>query len=425
MTQSRETSACELQALALREGWDFDLADQAHLRRGAASSLSADDAGELFCALSGPHDFWWPLVVGTRPLRNVLVLEDTWGSLAVRLSEIADRVCALFLTEPDASLLRRSRVATNVEVHVAATLVSAPLWQEKWDLIVLQRPAATDLGELRRCAVRSLSENGSVVIVDEFRATASTALFKGEGERVRWSEFNDLRQPSHAYVSHAPIRAQLMNLPDLRLRRSRTCAGAAIEGTREHGLRRRALLNYVRPVSVLAVSHRADTYVRQILDADRIRALSPGEPMIVKRLLAGNEDTTVMLVGSKSDSDCKVVLRAAYRARARRRVQHNADVLKSLAQFKLPFAVPALLATFEDSPGVFISAESCLPGAVLLSVSAGQAKQAYMRRAIEKWNLFRSAHAVDSAVGNDDYVRLIGTAFEKIQRYTSREDENR
>jgi aminoglycoside phosphotransferase (APT) family kinase protein len=165
--------------------------------------------------------------------------------------------------------------------------------------------------------------------------------------------------------------------------------------------------------------------VQQILDTPSVRAHGAGEQMVVKRILAGNEDTTVMLAGGQSHPECKVVLRAAYRPRATQRVRHNAEVLQSLGESQLPFAVPALLATSDHEQGVFISAESCLPGSVLLSVSAGGAKQAYMRKAVEKWNAFRRAHTTDSTLEDHEYERLIGSAFAKIQRFTSSEDEKR
>jgi Ser/Thr protein kinase RdoA (MazF antagonist) len=200
---------------------------------------------------------------------------------------------------------------------------------------------------------------------------------------------------------------------------------AILEGKGKHGLRRRALLNFVRPVSALAISGGRRTYVQQILEHPRVRAHARGRDLIVKRILAGNEDTTVMLAGGASSPACEVVLRAAHRPRAAQRVRHNAAVLQSLAELQLPFEVPALLASGEYAEGAFISAESCLPGTVLLSVQAGSAKNSYMRTAVEKWTLFRRDHASEVAIADGDYERLIGSAFAKMRRFTSDADATR
>jgi hypothetical protein len=139
--------------VAVRLGLGFRVAQLHHLRNGPISRVQLDIALSTLAQLTGPQDFWWPVVTGLSRMPRALVIEDTWGGLARCLATRCDRVCVVFraATSRTRRLPRCSRCSPRLRKRVR--------WPPGFTAAAAPRlPCGLLVWERRRSAAESCQE---------------------------------------------------------------------------------------------------------------------------------------------------------------------------------------------------------------------------------------------------------------------------
>jgi aminoglycoside phosphotransferase (APT) family kinase protein len=426
-----------LDDVAVRLGLGFRVAQLHHLRNGPISRVQLDIALSTLAQLIGPQDFWWPLVTGLSRIPQALVIEDTWGALARCLATRCDRVCAVFRRAEDATLLRSADDARNVDVVISPDPDNdRTIWLRQWPLIVLRRPAEALALErpvrveaLIARASKSLSPDGVIVVLDNIsrgpwrllagRFMSSSPAVTG-GLKLR--RLVDMTRQGQLFVNSDPMDDG--TLPEFVARRAVSPVMALREGVRVHEIRRRALVGYLAPRSVLAIgsAHPPLSLVQEVLQKHEVVSAAGSNQLSVKKLLVGTGDITVILAGPWRQKDPAIVLRAADRPIANARVGRNASALTALAGTELRRWVPRLLADERGAAEARITAETYLPSKPLMNVRPGPNRDRLMVEALQTLQRFRDRETHVRSLTAEEYDALVGSAFVTAAKRASEGD---
>jgi hypothetical protein len=210
-----------------------------------------------------------------------------------------------------------------------------------------------------------------------------------------------------------------MSLPDFRSRSRVGQLEAVLEGRFVHKVRKRALLNYVAPSSILVLGTHSSN--QETLLQSLSRALTCAR-LDVLHVIAGNSDTTVLIAACYPTKDV-VVIRAASLPNAVRRIERNATALRRLEQSSIAAFVPRELATVADGVGAIMTAESRIAGQSLLDIRPGTLKNRLFKEAALVLQAFRREHTVLRPLEPTEYAAQVGTAFEVLRNIASVQDE--
>lgn len=358
--------------------------------------LACNSGYDEYIALARTHEvdqaFWLGLFADGATDGTALVLETRLGTLSTRLSPYFKTVISWHASAIAADCTRR-RIAeqnvNNVRIVVAEKPADLDPGQERLAAIIFYGPGgdltkqwghntASFLNELTKKFPLWLSDGGVVVIGDNNRCTyrhCSLGIISNEHRSEIFlpslrRKVNRKFPYSDLYVCSSPVTSGHSPPPDF-MRQEAALAGSIlpknwIAATKHRILNSRTARLLWPSFLIVASSRPARGFLQDMLESRDISGAlgwNVNDKPVVKRIVAGNSGTSVIIAGPRGSEANDVVVRLSSRIGAHQpcRVETNAIALKKLARTSLSGRVPQLIhdGLWKDRP---YSVETKCPG---------------------------------------------------------------
>lgn len=370
---------------------DLDLGKVlADTRESLAARLGFDEYVAVVHTLEADQVFWKGLLVGGPEDQGAaLVLETRLGALSGGLSRHFKTVFAWHASARAAAITKQ--YVDRHQIHNIRIIISDPhedldVDGERFDAVVFYGPsqdmtgqwgrdATTLLKSLTRKIPLWLADDGVVVVGENNRCTyrfgwtqkagdghAGGIALPGLGRWLHKPRYLDL------YLGSSPMTSSQKPMPDLTLRDAGVVSPMFPKNTFS-SLKETVLHSRVGrllwPSFLLIASDRPRrSFLQGVLEQRSLgeqAGWDGASAVMVKRILAGNSGTTVLIAGPKKDDGRDVIMRLPSKPSGRRFCHINAQALRKLAQTSLSGYVPRLLveSTHQDQE---FTVESRCPG---------------------------------------------------------------
>jgi aminoglycoside phosphotransferase (APT) family kinase protein len=342
--------------------------------RELAGHSGYDEYIALARTLDVDQAFWLGLFADSSTDGTALVLETRLGTLSARLAPYFRSVISWHATASAADCTRRrlgEQKIDNVRIVVTGKPADLDPGGERFAAIVFYGPGqdltqqwggdtASLLNELTEKLPFWLSDGGVLVIGDNNRCTyrhCSPGMISN-GHRsgillpVLRRKIDRLFPCSDLYVCSAPVTSGHSPPPDF-IRHEATLSGSTLPKNRIAATKRRILNS--RPARLLwpsflliASTRPVRGFLQEVLESRQVSdalAWGANDKPVVKRVVAGNSGTSVVIAGPPGRETADVVVRLSSRKGARRpcRVETGVAALKKLARTSLSDRVPRLV----------------------------------------------------------------------------------
>ncbi|MDQ7076126.1 MAG: aminoglycoside phosphotransferase family protein [Gammaproteobacteria bacterium] len=355
----------------------------ANLRRGSGPRFDIQEPMalrpfvKLLRTLTVDQCFWMPLLPSMPKEGTVLVIDDSCGNLSRGLALHFQRVISMQPNAVAAALLadslRRSEV-DNIVVVQADLSKPLPIAVGTINLCVslrlghlLARHYGADYLNIYRHVLTSMGEaltvNGVMLIADDncqnyFNMAKQVLGRKITGyQGVPWLETREMLRSFgmqiQEYVGKFDYNEGLLPLPDLVLREHAALAEPLKKNLtgriKQYLLNRRLSTRYWPAFLFCASKQGVLNSVQEMVQAADLATLLHWQTskVEVRRLIAGNADVTVVMVGPVGNTDIEVVLRLPRSKAGFVSAGRNADVITALQKGSFAALTPKLLASGE------------------------------------------------------------------------------
>jgi aminoglycoside phosphotransferase (APT) family kinase protein len=399
--------------------------------REFACNSSYDDYTALVRTLGVDQAFWLGLFADTATDGTALVLETRLGALSARLSPYFKTVISWHASAIAADCTRRrinEQNINNVRIVVAEKPADLDPGRERLDAIIFYGPGgdltkqwggntASFLNELTGKLPLWLSDSGVAVIGDNNRCTyrhCSLGIISNEHRSeimlpVLRRKVNRRLPCSDLYVCSSPVTSGHSPPPDF-MRHEATLAGSIlpknwIAATKHRILNSRTARLLWPSFLIVASSRPVRGFLQDMLESRDVSGAlgwNVNDKPVVKRIVAGNSATSVIIAGPRGSEASNVVVRLSSKIGVRQpcRVETNATALKKLARTSLSDRVPRLIheGVWKDRP---YSVETKCPG--LEIDPSAQDLGMMLRQSFEVLNTLQQETGQLTKISEDDF----------------------
>lgn len=356
----------------------LDLSQISNIRDTMPYEVDFASFSSVINTLAGNQVFWLPLLLCSTSSRSTaFIIDDSFGNISHALSKHFSKIVSAHSDKQSLITIERFLKAnnvTNVQLIQVDPSKSLPFESATFSAVILCRTLNfiaqyygneqkyTILNNITEEAMRLTADDGSMLLIDN-----NTEDFRSVVKKIKTLQFNKLHIKCSlrknqgeliqkgftvkTYIGKEQYKQNFTSVPVF-FDYNNTHEGELLTVNLKQAIKRRVrnlpIIKSLWPSYILIATKNGqfDNLIQEILlqaGIDGPDKFSPGK-YIAKRIIAGNANNTVMIVGMDGTDDSDLVLRIPSTEEGKIKVERNADNLIALKDTAFHDVAPKLLA---------------------------------------------------------------------------------